>query len=206
MKRDSRLIPWLSTALLAVAGLLPLLKAIRGGYDAGTIPGVLLGVASVVFVFAAIDTVNSARLRALRRDNPHAFVSNIVTYRPLPQQLLDVQTQLGISTGKVRASSYGSVCIDSDAIRFYGGSWRPRMVASLPVSRITDVRLEIRPQGKWNLACIELEFSSATARSVLDLTMMTTRWGLPGVASPQSRKDAVTRIKSIRALADNPHN
>ncbi|MFM9919376.1 hypothetical protein [Lacisediminihabitans sp. H27-G8] len=202
MKRDSRLVPWIATLLLVAAGLLPLWKAVNGGYDAGTLPGIFLGVASILAIFAVIDTLNKARLRVLRHDNPDAFVSNVAIYRPLPEQLREVQNLLGVSPGNVRASSYVSICVDADMLRFYGGAWRPRVLAALPVAKLIDVRLETRTQGKWNLACIELDFGSSSIHSSLDLTLMTTRWGLPRVASLQSRKDAVERLISIRASAD----
>ena len=42
MKSTPKFLPWIGAALLAVAGVLQVMMAIRGGYDAGTPPGVML--------------------------------------------------------------------------------------------------------------------------------------------------------------------
>ena len=83
MKSTPKFLPWIGAALLAVAGVLQVMMAIRGGYDAGTPPGVMLVLASVIAVFAAFAafaTRNAIRLRAVARENPAGFTSNVVTY------------------------------------------------------------------------------------------------------------------------------
>ena len=80
MKSTPKFLPWIGAALLAVAGVLQVMMAIRGGYDAGTPPGVMLGLASVIAVFTAFATRNTIRLRVVARQNPAGFTSNVVTY------------------------------------------------------------------------------------------------------------------------------
>ena len=76
MKSTLKFLAWIGAALLAVAGVLPVVMAIQGGYDAGTWPGVMLGLASVLAVFTAIATRTAIRLRAVARLNPASFTGS----------------------------------------------------------------------------------------------------------------------------------
>jgi hypothetical protein len=189
MNSPSKVLPWFGTGLLAAAGLLSVLKAAQGGYDAGRWPGILLGVASVFAIFAAIDTRNAHRLRTLARLNPAGFTANVATYRELPRQLHLIENLLGVPRSKVRSSSYASVSVDSDFLRIYGGAWTLKELVALPVARMVDIRIAERPQGKWTLACIELDFGSGKASESLDLCMITSRcgWDVPSNWQPPKR-------------------
>ena len=148
MKSTSKFLPWIGAVLLAVAGLLPVVRAIQGGYDAGTWPGVMLGLATSFAVITAIATRNAIRLSAVARLNPSGFTSNVVAYRELPQQLQAVGNLLGVPQNKVRSPSCVSVSVDSDFLRIYGGAGNPQELVALPVSNLVDIQVTKRPQGK----------------------------------------------------------
>ena len=197
MKSTPKFLPWIGAALLAVAGLLPIVRAIQGGYDAGTWPGVMLGLASVIAVFTAIATRNAIRLRAVARLHPAGFTSNVVAYRELPQQLQAVGNLLGVPQIKVRSPSYVSISVDSDFLRIYAGAWNPKELVALPISNLVDIQMTKKPQGKWNLTCIELVFGLLMEREPVDLCLIRNRWGLPRIAKSPMVENAVAQLISV---------
>ena len=197
MKSTSKFLPWIGAVLLAVAGLLPAVRAIQGGYDAGTWPGVMLGLATSFAVITAIATRNAIRLSAVARLNPSGFTSNVVAYRELPQQLQAVGNLLGVPQNKVRSPSCVSVSVDSDFLRIYGGAGNPQELVALPISNLVDIQMRKRPQGKWNLICVELVFGLLTEREPVDLCLLRSRWGLPRIANSPMVENAVAQLISI---------
>lgn len=118
--------------MLAVAGVLPVLKAIQGGYDAWAWPAVMLGLASVFTVFTAIATRNAVRLRPVARPNPAGFSSNMVAYREMTQQLEAVGNLSGVPHIKVRSSQYVPVFVDSDFLRINREAGNPKELVDVP--------------------------------------------------------------------------
>ena len=68
---------------------------------------------------------------------------------------------------------------------------------ALPISNLVDIQVTQKPQGKWNLTCIELVVGLLTEREPVDLCLISSRWGLPRIANSPTIENAVAQLISF---------
>ena len=68
---------------------------------------------------------------------------------------------------------------------------------ALPISNSVDIQVTQKPQGKWNLTCIELVVGLLTEREPVELCLISSRWGLPRIANSPTIGNAVAQLISF---------
>lgn len=146
-----------------------LLLAIAFGAPAFTI--------AVTLIFCIMRT--ERRTAALRSANPDAFIAQIVAnpsaVRPLDLNANKVQ---GHST-RVGPSSYLTVVVDKDTIRIFGGSRKPRELASFPTRTLLRAELGTEQSGVRVVPCIDLHLEDGSHSARVSILLISFIHGVP---------------------------
>ena len=116
-----------------------------------SVPVVIVAITLMFYIVRA-----GRRTVALRSADPESFIAQIVTnpstVRPLDQYANEVN---GHST-RVGSTSYLTLVVDEVSIRIFGGSKKPRELASFPTSTLVRAEIGTETSGVRVVPCIAL--------------------------------------------------
>lgn len=163
--------------------------------------GVLLGVVTVVAIFAFLAVRNGARLAAVQRMYPASFVGQVIVYPELSAQWDALSSEFVNAPKKMRSSRYVTVVADRSWIRFYRGSGKPIEIARVSGAIVRDVSVVKAQQGNWRLDSMELQFHGRGGPLLLDLCLLEWRYGFPHVVRGAELSRDLDLLRAVLAQA-----
>ena len=170
--------------ILAVTLVARLAVAKREGasaLDIALLLAIVIGVPVVIvagtLMFYIVRT--ERRTAALRSAAPESFIAQIVTspstVGPLDQYANEVN---GHST-RVGSTSYLTLVVDEVSIRIFGGSKKPRELASFPTSTLVRMEIGTETSGVRVVPCIALNLQDGAHSARISILLVSFVHGIP---------------------------
>ncbi len=176
-----RVIGWVAAGAACILVALYAVNLFRSGQF--SVGGAILGLVLAALIVGFVAAVGVARVRALRRRYPHAFVANVAMYSQLHRQLREISDALGVDASQLGSHRSASMVLDDTSLRIFAGL-PLRQILALPSTAIASISVVQAPQGKWVLPSLEVAFSFHGRTLPLDFCLVNSNFRFPHAVGP----------------------
>lgn len=139
--------------------------------------GVLVVIVAVTLMFYFVRVEH--RTAALRSADPEAFIAQIVTSPSTVRPLDHYAKEVNGHPTRIGPTSYLTLVVDEVSIRIFGGSRKPRELASIPTSTLLRAGLGTEVSGVRVVPCIALILQDGPYRARISILLFRFIHGIP---------------------------
>ena len=134
-------------------------------------------IVAVTLMFYILRT--ERRTVALRSTEPEAFIAQIVTSPSSLRSLDQYANEVNGHSTRVGPTSYLTLVVDEMSIRIFGGSKKPRELASFPTSTLVRAEIGTEMSGVRAVPCIALILQDGPHKAVIGILLLSFVHGIP---------------------------
>lgn len=174
----------LAICILALTLGVRLVVASRDGanaLDIALLLAIALGVPAVTIAVTLMFFImrTERRTAALRSANPDALVAQTVTSPSAVPPLDHYANEVQAHSTRIGPSSYLTVVVDEDAIRIFGGSRKPRELASFPTTTVMREEISTEMSGVRVVPYIDLRLEDGPHSARVSILLISFIHGIP---------------------------